>query len=65
MPRVFRVVLLLVVGSIALGVIRGSQIQAQSTTNPYRVTFDWAQLPDGREMGTVSGVFPDPDGQHL
>ena len=36
-----------------------------STTNPYRATFGWEQLPEGRVMGTVSGVFPDPDGRHL
>ena len=40
----------------------GSQ---SSTTNPYRATFGWEKLPDGRAMGTVSGVFPDPDGRHL
>ena len=33
-----------------------------STTNPWRATFGWEQLPEGRVMGTVSGVFPDPDG---
>ena len=22
-------------------------------------------MPEGRVMGTVSGVFPDPDGEHL
>ena len=44
----------------------GGDVQAQSsTTNPYRATFGWEQLPDGRVLGTVSGVFPDPDGRHL
>jgi hypothetical protein len=36
-----------------------------STTNPYRVSSGWERLPDGRRLGTVSGVFPDPDGEHL
>ena len=41
-------------------------VHAQSSTaNPYRATFGWEQLPEGRVMGTVSGVFPDPDGEHL
>lgn len=31
----------------------------------YRAVEDWATLPDGREWGAVSGVFPDPDGEHL
>jgi DNA-binding beta-propeller fold protein YncE len=25
----------------------------------------WAQLPAGRTWGAVTGVFPDPDGQHI
>ncbi len=49
-----------------LGMAWGETSNAQSsTTNPYRASFDWEQLPAGRVMGTVSGVFPDPDGQHL
>ncbi len=44
----------------------GAALQAQSsTTNPYRATFGWERLPDGRALGMVSGVFPDPDGRHL
>ena len=44
----------------------GAASDAQSsTTNPYRATLGWEKLPNGRTMGTVSGVFPDPDGQHL
>ena len=47
-------------------IVGGGLLQAQSsTTNPYRATFGWEQLPEGRELGTVSGVFPDPDGRHL
>ena len=43
----------------------GAELKAQSsTTNPYRATFGWERLPEGRVMGTVSGVFPDPDGRH-
>ena len=44
----------------------GADVQAQSSTsNPYRATFGWEKMPEGRVMGTVSGVFPDPDGEHL
>ncbi len=43
-----------------------SDLAAQiSTTNPYRATFGWEQLPEARQLGVVSGVFPDPDGSHL
>ena len=41
-------------------------LRAQTTSNnPYRATFSWEQLPEGRTLGIVSGVIPDPDGEHL
>ena len=65
MPRAYRVGSMLAVGVVALSVAVGA-VQAQSSTsNPYRASFGWEKLPDGRAMGTVSGVFPDPDGRHL
>ncbi len=33
--------------------------------NPYQVIYHWGTLPGGRPMGVVSGVHPDPDGEHL
>ncbi len=33
--------------------------------NPYHADYDWAKLPEGLTIGVASGVFPDPDGQHL
>ena len=56
-----------VAGLVLVIVVLGAGgVGAQSsTTNPYRATFGWEQLPEGRVMGTVSGVFPDPDGSHL
>ena len=56
-------------GLAALGCLllaADAAVRAQSsTTNPYRATFGWERLPEGRVLGTVSGVFPDPDGEHL
>ena len=59
--------LLRLVGSAMLLVTSASGIVLgqSSTTNPYRATLGWEQLPEGRVMGTVSGVYPDPDGTHL
>ena len=34
-----------------------------STTNPYRATFGWENLPEGRSLGIISGVIPDPEVQ--
>jgi sugar lactone lactonase YvrE len=39
---------------------------AQMTApNPYRSVEGWAQLPDGREWGATSAVYPAPDGEHI
>ena len=66
MPRALQVGLPLAIGFTLLFVMSDKRLAAQSSTsNPYRATLGWEQLPQGRELGTVSGVFPDPDGQHL
>lgn len=36
-----------------------------TTTNPYRAALGWELLPEGRTLGIISGVWPDPDGEHL
>lgn len=33
--------------------------------NPYHAQYDWAKMPQGTQIGVASGVFPDPDGQHI
>lgn len=38
---------------------------AQALPNPYRLVDDWAQLPDGREMGAVGKVAVDPAGETI
>ena len=38
---------------------------AQSGNNPYRLRYGWENMPGGRAMGIVSGVYPTPDGEHL
>ncbi|HIC13584.1 MAG TPA: hypothetical protein EYO83_00445 [Gemmatimonadetes bacterium] len=38
---------------------------SQSAGMEYRSIDDWASLPMGREWGAVTGVFPDPDGEHI
>ena len=59
---VYCLVACLMAGSVALS--ENASVQS-STTNPFRASFGWEHLPEGRVMGTVSGVHPDPDGQHL
>lgn len=48
----------------ALAIATGAGLEAQASTNPYRADFDWLKL-EGRQIGTVSGVQMDADGQHL
>ena len=52
---------LVVIASFAAG----AQLFAQSSPSPYRTVDDWAQLPDGRQMGAVGKITIDPDGEHL
>ncbi len=37
----------------------------EAADNPYQVVYHWGELPGGRTMGVVTGVHPDPDGEHL
>jgi hypothetical protein len=38
---------------------------ASGQENPYQVIYHWGELPNGRTMGIVTGVQPDPDGEHI
>ena len=42
-----------------------SSIQLIAQENPYQVIYNWGELPGGRPMGVVTGVQPDPDGEHI
>ena len=55
---------------LALSVLSVVELQGGSTAqavseNPYQVIYNWGELQDGREMGVVTGVHPDPDGEHM
>ena len=52
--------------SCALLLSAAPMLEAQSVANnPYRAVHGWAKLPDGREWGVASGVYPDRDGRHI
>lgn len=52
--------------TLFLGLVLSTSAAAQSVAdNPYQAIFDWGSLPSGRELGIVTGVHPDPDGEHL
>jgi len=38
---------------------------AAEAAGEYVADSEWAQLPEGRAWGAVTGVFPDPDGRHM
>lgn len=40
-------------------------VLSQALPNPYRLVEDWAQLPDGREMGAVGKVTVGPTGEFI
>ncbi len=50
------------VAAVALVVIVAGELPAQQTTNPFRSQYGWGELPDGREWGATSAVYPSPDG---
>jgi len=61
---VLRVVLVALVAACAFSA--GPQASAQNhAPNPYRTIEGWAKLPDGREWGSTSAVYPAPDGKHI
>ena len=45
--------------------LNGRSTAQAVSENPYQVIYHWGELPDGREMGVVTGVHPDPDGEHM
>jgi len=64
--RTNRVALVLAAAVVAAALALSGAVHAQSsTTNPYRASVGWEKMPAGRPMGTVTGVFPDPDGRHI
>ncbi len=58
MSHAGRVALAALVGAVTLAA--PAWVQAQ--TNPYRSVPHWGNLPDGRAWGSVSAIFPSPDG---
>ena len=54
------------VGGLLLGLVALiGPAAADRAAGEYRAVPDWAQLPEGRTWGAVTGVFPDPDGRHM
>ena len=53
-------------GVAALVMLVAVGLQAQSVANnPYHAVHGWEQMPNGWVLGVPSGIFPDPDGQHI
>jgi len=51
---------------VIIGLLVALHAGAQTIApNPYEVVYNWGQLPGDRVMGVVTGVHPDPDGEHL
>lgn len=50
---------------LLLAMLAGSAYAQNHAPNPYRTVEGWAKLPDGREWGATSAVFPANDGKHI
>ena len=59
MPRSGRIGWMLATGLIVLVLVGGAGAQS-STTNPYRATFGWEQLPEGARDGDGERRLPGP-----
>jgi len=58
------------VGRLVISVLAGTMLPQDVygqaiNSGEYEAQEDWAQLPDGRQWGAVTGVYPDPDGEHI
>ena len=52
----------LVLAAVALAAPASAQMIAP---NPYADAGQWGELPEGREWGAVSAIYPSPDGQTI
>jgi DNA-binding beta-propeller fold protein YncE len=52
----------LLTAAAAAIVLLPSVPQAQTPNNPFRPDYGWGRLPDGRQWGAVSAIYPAPDG---
>jgi sugar lactone lactonase YvrE len=51
---------------VAVGAIFATTSSAQNhAPNPYKTIEGWAKLPDGREWGATSAIYPANDGKHI
>jgi len=51
---------------VAVVVMGGGESGAQSVANnPYHAIHDWEKMPNDWKIGVTSGVFQDPDGEHI
>jgi len=52
-------------GAVAAMAVSGTYVEAQLTTNPFRPTYGWGSLEEGRPMGSTSAIYPSPDGSQM
>ena len=50
---------------VACSLLAGTAYAQNHAPNPYRTVEGWATLPDGRQWGATSAVFPANDGRHI
>ncbi len=55
----------LTLATVACGALATPLAGSGQATGDYAADAGWAQLPDGRSWGAVTGVYPDPDGEHV
>ena len=50
----------------AMALMSSAELNFQTVAdNPYHAQYNWAKMPEGKQIGVASGVFPDPDRRHI
>jgi sugar lactone lactonase YvrE len=50
------------VACVVTALVAAQALPAQTPTNPFRPDYGWGRLPDGRQWGATSAIYPSADG---
>ena len=50
---------------LAAALVASVGLADQTLLTPYATITDWAKLPNGRQWGATSAIYPARDGQHI
>jgi len=54
-----------IIAAVIVAALPSFAMAQNSAPNPYRTIEGWAELPDNREWGATSAIYPTNDGKHI